>query len=69
MIAILDLKSGLFTLFTKKCYILHCNVVMKVTNEKKGIFSFYSHDRNKNFNESISVTVDLMFQLKPVNNQ
>ena len=43
---------------------LHCNAVMKLTNEKKGIFSFYSHNMNKNFNEIISITVDLMFQLK-----
>ena len=31
---------------------LHCNVIMKVTNEEKGIFSFYSHNMNKSFNES-----------------
>ena len=28
---------------------LHCNAVMKVTNENKGIFSFYSHNMNKKF--------------------
>ena len=41
---------------------LHCNVVvMKVSNEKNGIFSCHSHDMNK---ESISITMDLMFRLK-----
>ena len=44
---------------------LHCNAVMKVTNEVKGIFSFYSHNVKKNFSESHqSMTVDLMFRLK-----
>ena len=43
---------------------LHCNVVMKVINEKKGIFSFYSYNVNKNFNESIPITEDIMFRLK-----
>ena len=33
--------------FTKKCQTLACDVVMKVTNEKKGIFSFHSHNMNK----------------------
>ena len=28
---------------------LHCDVEIKVTNEKKGIFPFYSHDMNKKF--------------------
>ena len=31
---------------------LHYNAVMKVTNEKKGIFSFNSHNINKKFNNS-----------------
>ena len=40
-------------------------VIMKVTNEKKGIFSFYSHNMNKIFQwVAISITVDLMFPLK-----
>ena len=35
---------------SKKCQMLDCEVVvMKVTNKKKGIFSFYSHDMNKKF--------------------
>ena len=37
---------------------------MKVTNEKKDIFSFYSHNMNKKFQwRAISITVDLMFRL------
>ena len=44
--------SGSLTLLTKKCYMLHCNVVMKVTNKKKGIFSFYLHNMNKKVSES-----------------
>ena len=40
VIAILDLTSGLLTLFTKKCYMLHCNVGMKVANERKASFHF-----------------------------
>ena len=44
---------------------LDCNVVMKVINEKKGIFSFYSDtDEQKISMRTISVTVDLMFLLK-----
>ena len=44
---------------------LHCNTVMKVTNEKKGIFSFYLHNMNKkNSIRVIPTTIDLMFQLK-----
>ena len=43
---------------------LHYNAITKVANEKKGMFSFYSHDMNKNSNESISVIDNLMFQLK-----
>ena len=38
---------------------------MKVTSEKKGIFSFYSHNMNKkNSMRIISITIDLIFQLK-----
>ena len=36
--------------------LLHCNVVMKVTNEKKGIVPFYLYT-NKNFNETISICI------------
>ena len=44
---------------------LQCNVVIKVTHEKKGIFSFYSHYMNKkNSMKPISTTIDLMFRLK-----
>ena len=42
-------KKWFWTLFTKKCLMLHCNAEMKVTNEKKGTFSFYSHNMNKKF--------------------
>ena len=35
------------SVFTKKCQMLQCDTVMKVTNEKKGIFSFYLHNLNK----------------------
>ena len=37
---------------------------MKVTNKKKGVFTFYSHYMKKNVNEIISITVELMFRLK-----
>ena len=43
---------------------LHYDVVMKITNEKKGIFSFYSHNMKKNSVTAISITEDLMFRLK-----
>ena len=36
---------------------------MKVTNKKKGIFSFYSHNMKKTM-RAISITVVLMFRLK-----
>ena len=49
LIAILDLTSGSLTLLTKKCSVLHCNVALNVTNEKKGILSFYSRNMNKRF--------------------
>ena len=41
-IAILDLTSGSLTAH-ENCYMLHCNVMMKITNEKKGIFSSFIH--------------------------
>ena len=44
-----------------KCHTLY--EVMKIT-KKKGIFSLYSHNMKKKFNESHFVTVDLMFLLK-----
>ena len=44
MTAILDLASGSLLNVT-------INVVMKVTNEKKGIFSSYSDDMSKKLNE------------------
>ena len=37
---------------------------MNGTNEKEGIFQFHSHNMNKNSNESHSIIVDLIFQLK-----
>ena len=38
---------------------------MKVTNEKNGIFTFYSHNKNKTKSlRAISITVALMFRLK-----
>ena len=41
------------------------NVVMKVTNEKKIIFSFNKHNINKkNLLKANSIAVDLMFRLK-----
>ena len=44
---------------------LQRNVVMKVTNEKKDILSFYSHNMNKkNSMRVISITGDLMFRVK-----
>ena len=44
---------------------LHYNAVMKITNEKKGIFSFYSHNMNKKISmRAVSITEDLMFRLK-----
>ena len=43
----------------------HCNVVMKVTNEKKSILSFYSHNMNQKISvRAISIAVNLMFRLK-----
>ena len=36
---------------------------MKFTNKKKGFFIFYSHYMNKNFNKTISITVELIFRL------
>ena len=37
---------------------------MKATNEKKGIFSFYSHNVDKKISVvAISIIVDLMFRL------
>ena len=49
---------------------LHCNVVvMKVINEKNGIFSFYLHNMNKNFNESHFHYSGLNASIKSVNNQ
>ena len=44
---------------------LHYNAVMKITNEKKGIFSFYSLNMNKTISmRAVSITEDLMFRLK-----
>ena len=43
----LDLTSGSLTLFAKQCEMLHYNAVMKVTNEKEGIFPFYLDNMNK----------------------
>ena len=36
----------------------------EITNEKKGIFSFYSCNVNKISVRAFSITVDLMFRLK-----
>ena len=52
------------TVFTKKCQMLQCNVVMKVTNEKKRVFSFSLHNMKKILMRAISIRIDLMFQLK-----
>ena len=48
---------------------LHCNVVMKVTSEKTGIISFYSHNMNKKFSESHFHYSGLNVYNKSVNNQ
>ena len=45
------------------------SVTMKVTNEKKGIFSFYLHNMNKNLNESHFRCSGLYVSIKSVNNQ
>ena len=42
---------------------------MKVTNEKKGIFSFYSRNMNKRFHESHYHHSGLHVLIKSVNNQ
>ena len=42
---------------------------MKVTNEKKGIFSYYSHKMNKKFHESHYHHSRLNVLIKSVNNQ
>ena len=65
VVVILDLTSGSLTQFAKKCYVLHCNAAMKVTNQKKGIFSFYTHNMNKTISlRAISIRVDFIFRLK-----
>ena len=65
MSVILDLISGSLTLFTMKYEMLHSYAVMKVTNEKKDISSFYFHKMNKKISmRAISVTVGLTFRLK-----
>ena len=42
---------------------------MRVINEKKGIFSFYSPNMKKKSVAAISITVDLNFSIKSVTNQ
>ena len=42
---------------------------MKVTNKKKGIVSFYSHDMNKKFSESHFHYSDINVSIKSINNQ
>ena len=48
---------------------LHCNVVMKVTNERKGMFSFCSHNMNKKFQWEHFYYSGVNFLIKSVNNQ
>ena len=55
VVAILDLTSDSLTLFTKKCEMLH--VLMKVTNEKKGIFILFIYCEQKISMRAISITV------------
>ena len=45
---------------------LHCNLIMKITNEKKGIFAhFINIVQTKNFSESqFYIAMDSMFPLK-----
>ena len=45
---------------------LHCNVVMKVTNEKKCIFSFYSHNMNKKIQLEPFPYIELNVSIKSV---
>ena len=70
MIAILDVTSGSQTLLAKICQMLHSNAAMKVINEKKGIFSFYSlKNMNKNFHENLFHYSGLNVLIKSVDNQ
>ena len=43
--------------------------LMKVTNKKKGIFSFYSHNMNKKINERHFNYSGLNVSIESVNNQ
>ena len=44
---------------------LHCDLIIKITNEKRGIFAHFIHIiQTKNFSESHSITMDTMFPLK-----
>ena len=67
VIAILDRTSGSLTLFNKKCLMLHCNIVMKVTNKKKGILLFYSHYMDKKFSGSHFLHSGVNASIKCVN--
>ena len=48
---------------------LHSSVVMKVANEKKGIFSFYSRNMNKNVKESHFHYSGFNVSIKSINNK
>ena len=44
---------------------LHCDLIMKITNEKRGIFAHFIHTlRKQNSVRAISITMDSMFPLK-----
>ena len=69
MIAILDLTNGSLTLFTKKFTMLQCNLKMKITIEKKGIFSDFIHKIwTNNFSESYFHYNSLKVSIKSANN-
>ena len=49
---------------------LHCNLIMKITNEKKGIFAHFTHImQTKNFSESNFHCDGLNVSIKSANNQ
>ena len=48
---------------------LHCYVVMEVTDEKKGIFLFYSRNINKKFSKTHFHYSGLNVSIKIVDNQ
>ena len=65
-----EITSSSLTLFTKKCSVLYCAVEMKAINEKKGIFSFYSHNVNKKISVWFHFHYNgLIVSINSVNNQ